>query len=413
MTRREALAMLGTGLCGPSLVRAQTRLARVDVVVRTKAGALVRGLGIEDFAIEESGLRRPVQTFSLSAARPLLAGLLIDTSPAQRRVFEEERRAGYAFLDRGLAASRENHAFVMQFDSRRKTDPNRVTAPLVRARCAAGCANVSDRGQLLQKPPGGYLIGANENLYDAIVLACRKYLLSPDRKVCLVLSNGVDYGSEATLAEAIEAAQRAETPVYTIFAVDRRTYRQLPVDGARVLQRIAQETGGACFAISETQTLAQAFAQIEEDLDSAWTLGFAPASAIPGYRPIRVSVNRADLIVQARTACYAGLPAVPSPHTTNISSVDPVIAKPGDTVTAIGTGLDRSRIDAVYLTDGTSTVEAPLREQNATAIAFQVPPALAPGNWKEGERRDFQWTIVLRTLRGELLNYLGTRIAIQ
>ena len=94
-----------------------------------------------------------------------------------------------------------------------------------------------------------------------------------------------------------------------------------------------------------------------------------------------------------------------------ITGVDPMIARAGDLVIASGNGLDRSNINALYLTDGARTVRAAVLEQTATAIKFQVPEEAASGIWKEGERRLFEWNIVLQTSNGDLLNYTAFGIA--
>jgi hypothetical protein len=56
-------------------------------------------------------------------------------------------------------------------------------------------------------------------LYDAIVRVCNEHMSwQPGRKACLLLSDGIDDESESSLAEAIEAAQRADTLIYSILA---------------------------------------------------------------------------------------------------------------------------------------------------------------------------------------------------
>jgi hypothetical protein len=88
-----------------------------------------------------------------------------------------------------------------------------------------------------------------------------------------------------------------------------------------------------------------------------------------------------------------------------------VKAKAGDLVTAQGDGLDRSNIHAVYLADGVRTLPAPLVAQTTTALQFKVPEEAAAGPWTIGQRRPFEWTLVLELVDGTLLSYTAFRIA--
>jgi VWFA-related protein len=63
---------------GPPLFRSGVDLILVDVVVRDKSGALVKGLTADDFDLLEDGVRRPIVTFAFEeitpAARPVEGG---------------------------------------------------------------------------------------------------------------------------------------------------------------------------------------------------------------------------------------------------------------------------------------------------------------------------------------------------
>jgi len=241
-------------------------------------------------------------------------------------------------------------------------------------------------------------------------------------KACILLTDGIDYGSESTLSAAIEAAQRADTLIYPILLVDwlgHDIIHSLPgptathADGVRVLKRMAQETGGAFLEVSIRRPIGSIYKQIEDELRFGYMLGYSPRSSADGYRTIRVGVNAKDLVVQAREDYYAGIAgAWPLPRL-RITRVDRVNVRAGDVVTASGNGLDRSNIDALYLTDGAFTMEAPVVEQTATAIKFSVPEQPTSGVWKAGEKRPHLWTIVLQTSNRDLLNCIGFTIAIE
>src|ERR1700731_2800004 len=96
-----------------------------------------------------------------------------------------------------------------------------------------------------------------------------------NRKALIVLTDGVDFGSDATLETAIEAAQRADTLVYSILFSDSGYYGLLGgADGKKPLMRMSKETGGGFFEVSKKQSIEQIFAIIEDELRSQYNLGY-------------------------------------------------------------------------------------------------------------------------------------------
>lgn len=64
-----------------------------------------------------------------------------------------------------------------------------------------------------------------------------------------------------------------------------------------------------------------------------------------------------------------------------ITTVDPVSAKAGDTVSAKGEGIDKAAVDTLFLTDGTNDFKCEMVEQTATGITFKVPAGVKAGRW--------------------------------
>jgi VWFA-related protein len=158
------------------------------------------------------------------------------------------------------------------------------------------------------------------------------------RKALFVLSDGVDTGSKVTLTDAIESAQKSETLVYAIRFFDQDSGggfqrgglggniggigmgrrgggmgrggqggggRQNLPDGKKVLQRLAEETGGGYFEVSSKHTLGDIYTAIEDELRSQYSLGFTPDKDSPGYHKLHVGVKDKGLIAQARSGYYA------------------------------------------------------------------------------------------------------------
>jgi VWFA-related protein len=125
------------------------------------------------------------------------------------------------------------------------------------------------------------------------------------RKAMIVISDGLDGGSRVTLSTAIEMAQRADTLVYTIRFTGSNQGRNSS-EGVAVLERLAEETGGAYYDATENRKLDRVFASIEEELRNQYNLGFTPDALTSGYRRIRVSVKRPGMTVRARDGYYSG-----------------------------------------------------------------------------------------------------------
>jgi hypothetical protein len=66
----------------------------------------------------------------------------------------------------------------------------------------------------------------------------------------------------------------------------------------------------------------------------------------------------------------------PSPQ---MKAVEPGNGKAGDLQTVTGENLDKANVAKLYLTDGTTDIEVPIEEQDATTIKFKIPSAAKPG----------------------------------
>ena len=69
--------------------------------------------------------------------------------------------------------------------------------------------------------------------------------------------------AQATIADAIEAAQRADTLIYSILFSDEGYYGIFSggADGRNVLMRMSRDTGGGFFEVSKKQSLDDIFTQ--------------------------------------------------------------------------------------------------------------------------------------------------------
>lgn len=338
------------------------RLVNLPVVVRDKKGALIQNLTKDDFILQVDGKPQTIRYFDKDTNLPLTLGLLVDTSLSQRQVIDEERTASGTFLDQMLTTPKDK-AFIMQFAAETELlqdiTPSR---PLLQAGLKAidtpsRSSNATTDDDSGNRRPRG---GGGTVLYDALFLASDELMSKQmGRKAVIILSDGGDRGSRESLVKAIEAAQRADTIVYAIYFKGEEPHQDNPqhgrggypgggypgggrypgggypgggypgggypgggsgrgnggnrpgeshVDGKKILERMAQETGGRLFEVKKNQDVAQIYNQIAEELRAQYRLGYTPTqdAAAAGYHQIDLSLHQKGLVIQTRDGYYSG-----------------------------------------------------------------------------------------------------------
>ena len=281
---------------------ADVKVVNVLASVRNKKNEIVRDLTKDDFVLLENGRPQTIRYFSRESDLPLTVGLMIDTSMSQARVLEAERTASFRFLDQVLRDAKDK-LFVMQFDL-----AVLLRQPLTSSRreleAILPYVDTPTRHELSMQTGGGTL------LYDAIVEASNTVLKTQsNRKAMVVLSDGVDFGSTATLNDAVEAAQRADTLIYSILFSDE-AFPSFPfrsTDGRGALLRLSKDTGASFFEVTKKQGIEQIYQAIEEELRSQYNLGFISdrPNEISEFRTLKVSTKQKGLAVQSRERYWA------------------------------------------------------------------------------------------------------------
>jgi VWFA-related protein len=312
-SRRQILSW-AAALGGVRLARAQdeptfstdVRVVNVLATVRDQHGRIIRDLAQADFSVSESGRPQAIRYFSRESDLPLTLGLMVDTSISQQRVIDAERGASMRFLEQVLRESKD-HVFLMQFDMTVRTCQD-LTSSRRKLEEALAFVDTPSRKELRNQYGGGTL------LYDAVVEASKRIMKNQSgRKALIVLSDGVDTGSEATLTEAIEAALRTDTLIYSILFADPGYYggplfgRMSGAAGRKALMRLSAESGGGFFEVSKKQSIDDAFAILEEELRSQYSLGYVSdvPLRIAEFRKIQLTVDQKGFVVQARDRYWA------------------------------------------------------------------------------------------------------------
>jgi VWFA-related protein len=271
--------------------------------VQNKSGKLINDLTKDDFTLLEDGRPQAIRYFSQQSDLPLTIGLMVDTSMSQGRVMDAERGASTQFLEQ-IFRENKDHVFLMQFDMTVMLRQP-LTSSLKPLYQVLPFVDTPTRSELMSGPSAGTL------LFDAIVKASNE-IMKPlqGRKALIVLSDGVDVGSEAHVADAVEAAQRADTLIYSIEFSDATFYGGALFagnEGRRALQRLASDSGGGFFSVSKKLSIDQIFAMIEAELRSQYAIGYVSDKpcTISEFRKLQLVTKTKGLTVQARTRYWA------------------------------------------------------------------------------------------------------------
>jgi VWFA-related protein len=275
------------------------KVVNILATVRTKSGQLVNDLTKDDFALLENKRPEDIRYFSRESDLPLTIGLLVDTSMSQARVLEKERSASFQFVDQVLREGKDK-VFVTQFDMAVMTrqPPTSSRRDLEES---LPYVDTPSKNELQAQRGGGTL------LFDAVVKASREIMSTlPNRKAMIILSDGGDNGSDETLTSAIEAAQRADTLIYSILFADP-AYGGGGGEGRSWMERLAKETGGSFFEVSKKHGIGEIYGIIEQELRSQYNLGFVSDQPvrISEFRTLQLTAKRRDLVVQARDRYWA------------------------------------------------------------------------------------------------------------
>ncbi len=270
-------------------------------VVRTRKGEIISNLTKDDFTILESGRPQSIRYFSKETDLPLTIGLMVDTSMSQVKLLDAERTATFHFLDQVLREDKDQ-VFLMQFDM----------AVMLRQGLTASRSKLEDKLSLVDAPTRAELnqqTGGGTLLYDAVIEASKTTKDQRNRKALIMMTDGVDTGSDQSLTAAIDAAQRADTMVYSILFSDPGAYGFSlgEPDGRKVLQHLSRDTGGGFFEVSKKQGIEAIFGIIEQELRSQYSLGFVSDQPVrvSEFRTLHLDTREKGLVVQTRDRYWA------------------------------------------------------------------------------------------------------------
>jgi tight adherence protein B len=121
-------------------------------------------------------------------------------------------------------------------------------------------------------------------LYDAIVAGAGQLRASPlVGRVLIVLTDGSDVSSTATLENAVAIAREAAVSIYPI-GIESPGFNPAP------LQQLARETGGRYYGTASTAALAGVYSSIAKRLGHTWTVSYVTAARPGDHVTVAASV---------------------------------------------------------------------------------------------------------------------------
>src|SRR5687767_5870673 len=245
------------------VVHVRTDLVVVPVYVTDGRGRRVPGLTRQDFQVRDNG--RPVETVHFAAGAERVALLfLLDASGSTREIVTQQSETALALFSRFGERSRVG---VVQFRERpEQTQP--FTRDLRAARAAFRVAPLPDRRTAIF-----------DSAHAAVVAFASGAADPAERRIVVLISDGLDTASRAPADAAIEAARAAGVSFYVIHVPlyaprDGRLAARRPSKGFREL---AEKTGGQFFVVGDARSaldpraehdLGPVFRAIAEDLES-------------------------------------------------------------------------------------------------------------------------------------------------
>jgi VWFA-related protein len=271
-------------------LKATVNEVRVVFTVTDRHGRYIKDLKSNDFKVIDDQKPAELRSFRSETDLPLQVGLLVDASNSVRDRFKFEQDAAIEFLN-SIIRPGYDKAFVVGFDA----------TPEVTQDFTDSTESLSAGVRMLRA-------GGGTAMYDALYFACRDKLLKQEqtgsvRRAIILLSDGEDNLSHVTREEAIEMAQRADTIVYTIST----NISGMKGSGDKVLERIADATGGRAFFPFQMREMSDAFLSIQEELRSQYAVAYKPANFVADgrYRTIEIVAQDRGLKVRTRKGYYA------------------------------------------------------------------------------------------------------------
>jgi Ca-activated chloride channel family protein len=264
------------GAHGAYTLRENAYEVRLNATVVDGSGRSVQTLTQDAFHVYEDGVPQTISSFRHEDL-PVSLGILIDSSGS---MYDKRAAVEEASLDLVKLSNPEDEAFVVDFSWEAFIDQD-FTSDI----------NKLQKGLDYIKSSGGTA------LYDALVASAdytSKNAKHP-KQVLLVITDGEDNASTATLEQTIRRIQDIDGPViYSIGLLfgqdtDKREARH----ARRVLEALSEETGGVAYFPKSVQDVDEIAAEVAKDIRTQYTIAYhtTKSPTLGGYRQVHVEAK--------------------------------------------------------------------------------------------------------------------------
>ena len=285
-------------------------LVTVPAIVMDRDGRYIANLHKEDFTIYENGVEQNLAYF-MSVEKPFTVALMLDVSGSTKYQLDQIRGAANIFVSRLRLSDR---MMAVTFDGK----INLLT-------------DVADVRAIRQSKLHIPTVTDGTVLYDAVAFTMKRMAQIPGRKAIVLMTDGVDQSSAATLQSTVSKIAEQDVVIYTVryntlpqlpqrlsFIKNekaRRKVEQRLLKGYAVsepyLRTLAEKTGGRFYRADDLREVGPAFEAITSELGVQYSLGYYPKenSSAGAERSIKVRVRYPKLVVRARDS-YTTAPTI-------------------------------------------------------------------------------------------------------
>lgn len=273
---------------GQDVMKFETNLVVLNVTVTDGSDRYVPGLRREDFKIFEDKAPQTIVDFN-SAEKPFAVAILLDTSLSMQNKLTLARAACAKFVE-GL---REGDTFAIYSFGGMKVKL------------------MQDFTEIRDVPDSVWdlKVDGETPLYDAITQSADALIQRPERRrAILVVSDGADTKSKATLDQALRKTLDAQASIYAVDLSDASVYKAQPRDnGAAIMKDMAAKTGGKFYPSAGGSELRDAFAKTIDELRQQYTLTYESTNEkYDGkWRVVEVKVAKPLVNIRTRQGYYA------------------------------------------------------------------------------------------------------------
>lgn len=271
------------------VVTLQKEVGEVNLVlsVTDKKGRFVGGLLPSDLTIFDNNEKQSKLTlFQSQTDLPLQIALLVDVSSSVSFRFKEEQKTIYGFFKNVTRPS--DSVFLMPF--------NEQVQMTVKG--------ADDWKQIIRRIKQLKAVG-DTAIYDAIRTGAAELTKDhrPSRRLLILLTDGQDNSSKATLEEAISFALKAEAAIYAI-NVNEQLATTEGRNATAILKQLADLTGGVYLGVKEDEDTSEAFSKIKRELRSQYVIAYKPTNIRQGFFHHLQVIAPAKLRVRCRAGYF-------------------------------------------------------------------------------------------------------------